>query len=561
MPRVIPSIKSTLLGFAVAIATIIATPHLTTAQSVVTVTDDITSDATWSAANTYMLDGLIFVDPGATLTIDPGTVIKGLEAGSITTGDGASALIVRRGATILANGEDGNPVIFTSELDDVTNPTDLTQRDRGLWGGLIVLGAATTNQPTTDTQIEGIPVELDALYGGTDDDDSSGSLTYVSIRHGGFSISGIEGDEINGLTFGAVGRGTTVHHIEVFANFDDCYEWFGGTVETKYLVGAFCGDDSFDYDQGFRGKGQFWFSIHDDDTAGRGGEHDGGDAAGDDATPYSIPVISNVTYIGAGATAVVAGGDNNDYTFAIRDNAGGQYWNSIFTDFPGAALNIEDLATGEDSRARLESGDLAFNTNYWYGYGAGAAFADIVDGDFAETVLEGTGNSVADPMLAGISRTTDAGLDPRPVAASPAHSGAADVGDDWFDDVPYLGAFQHELWVRHWTAIDELGFIGDKRVGVEEIDTAVPVAMSLSPNYPNPFQLETAIEFAVTKAQQVRVSVYNLLGREVGVLVDGVVSAGTHRVTFDASELPSGTYIYRLQTAEGGSARTMTVVR
>lgn len=556
--HVMHNIKTTIFCLAVLFAT--AMPFASTAQDVA-VTDDITANTTWTANNIYFLDGLIFVHDGVTLTIEAGTVIKGLEAGSITTGDGASALIVRRGATILANGEAGSPIVFTSELDDLGDPTDLTQRDRGLWGGVIILGAASTNQPTTDTQIEGIPVELDALFGGTDDDDSSGSMTWVSIRHGGFSISGVEGDEINGLTFGGVGRGTMVHHVEVYANFDDCYEWFGGTVEAKYLVGAFCGDDSFDYDQGFRGKGQYWFSIHDDDTAGRGGEHDGGDAAGDDATPYSTPVISNVTYIGSGATAVVAGGENNDYTFAIRDNAGGEYWNSIFTDYAGAAMNIEDLATGEDSRARLESGDLAFNTNLWFGYGAGTTLADIVDGDFAETILDASGNTVTDPMLAGISRTNDGGLDPRPLAASPAHSGASDVGDDWFDDVTYLGAFQHELWVSGWTAIDALGHIGDLRVGVEEVDPTVPGATSLSQNYPNPFDDETMIEFALPEAQQVRMAVYDILGREVRVLVDEVVSAGTHRVSFGASGLPTGTYFYRMQAAQGGSARTMTIVR
>ena len=97
------------------------------------------------------------------------------------------------------------------------------------------------------------------------------------------------------------------------ANLDDCYEWFGGTVNTKWLVGAFCGDDTYDYDQGFRGKGQFWFSLNATDEAGRGGEHDGGDAGGDDATPFSIPMISNVTYIGSGTTAT-PGGDGNDRT-------------------------------------------------------------------------------------------------------------------------------------------------------------------------------------------------------------------------------------------------------
>ena len=235
----------------------------------INVTADIASNTTWSASNVYFLDGLIFVNDGATLTIEEGTVIKGKLQANITTGDGASALIVRRGGKILAEGSQTNPIIFTSELDDVNNPNDLTKDDRGLWGGVILLGKAVTNQPTTENQIEGIPTTEDAKFGGTDDNDDSGILRYVSIRHGGFSISGIPGDEINGLTLGAIGDQTIIEHIEVIANFDDGYEWFGGTVNSKYLVSAFCGDDGFDWDMGYRGKGQFWFLIQGTDEAGR----------------------------------------------------------------------------------------------------------------------------------------------------------------------------------------------------------------------------------------------------------------------------------------------------
>jgi hypothetical protein len=283
--------------------------------SQVVVTNDITSDETWTSDNEYILDGLIFVDSLSTLTIEPGTVIKGRLQSNITTGDGASALIIRRGAKIYAEGTPESPIIFTSELDDVTVPDDLLLTDRGLWGGLIILGRAVTNQPTTENQIEGIPNNFNARYGGNDDADNSGVVRYVSIRHGGFSISGVPGDEINGLTMGAVGSGTTIEYVEVFANLDDGYEWFGGTVNTKYLAAIMCADDAFDYDQGYRGKNQFWFALQPDDESGRGGEHDGGD---DDetGTPYSMPLISNATYIGSGASSTGVGGDGN---------AGGKY--------------------------------------------------------------------------------------------------------------------------------------------------------------------------------------------------------------------------------------------
>jgi hypothetical protein len=530
----------------------------------VVVSNDITTNTTWTANNTYQLDGLIFVNNGATLTIEPGTVIQGREQSNITTGDGASALIIRRGAQIQANGTATNPIIFTSEFDDVSIPDDLTEEDRGLWGGVILLGRATTNQPTTDNQIEGIPSTEDATYGGTDDADNSGSLRYVSIRHGGFSISGVAGDEINGLTMGAVGSSTTVEYVEVYANLDDCYEWFGGTVNTRYLVGAFCGDDTFDYDQGFRGKHQFWFSIQASDAAGRAGEHDGGDTD-PIGTPYSIPLITNVTYIGSGVGATPTG-DGNDRTFAIRDNAGGKYYNSIFTDFAGVAIDIDDdpeLAT--DSNDRFADGDLVFAGNIFFGYGGGSTFAELVNDDFADAQIASE-NELVDPQLAGISRTANAGLDPRPSVGSPALMGAVafdgDLIDPFFARVDYRGAFGRRLWIDSWTALDQVGYLGRiSSVAIEQVDAEIPMQIALTQNYPNPFNPSTAIEFSLNQAQDIRLTVYDLMGREVVVLAQGTQPAGTFRVTFDASAMASGLYLYRLDTESGSLTKKMMLVK
>ena len=187
--------------------------------------------------------------------------------------------------------------------------------------------------------IEGLPAEDPRnFYGGSDDEDDSGVFRYVSIRHGG-SIFGTD-NELNGLTMGALGSGTTIEFVEVFANLDDGFEWFGGTVNTKYLISAFVGDDGFDYDEGFRGKGQFWFNIHGDDDAGSGGEHDGGTDP-ETGTPFAIPEVYNATYIGSGAESTLL---SNDFALTIDDNAGGKYFNSIFTDFAGAGITIEDFA-------------------------------------------------------------------------------------------------------------------------------------------------------------------------------------------------------------------------
>lgn len=523
----------------------------------VNVTADITSNTTWSAANVYTLDGLIFVNDGATLTIEEGTVIKGKLQANITTGDGASALIVRRGGKILAEGSQNNPIIFTSELDDVNNPNDLTKDDRGLWGGLILLGKAVTNQPTTENQIEGIPVTEDAKFGGTDDNDDSGILRYISIRHGGFSISGIPGDEINGLTLGAVGDQTIIEHIEVIANFDDGYEWFGGTVNTKYLVSAFCGDDGFDWDMGFRGKGQFWFLIQGTDEAGRGAEMDGGDD-NETGTPYATPYVVNATYIGAGeTTSPLPAGDGNDRALYFRDNSGGYYYSSIITDFSQTGVNIEDLASGEDSRARLEAGQLMLANNYWWGFGDGNTLNDIAAQDFVRTHLTANNNFVQDPQLNNISRDTN--LDPRPSPSSPAATGAVQPADPFFTVVPYHGAFDPNsfLWTEGWTALSVYGITDVK----ESYTNNIPASFELSQNYPNPFNPTTKIVYTVSEATNINLTVFNILGQQVAQLVNDFKNVGTYEVTFDAENLPSGLYLYTFEAANTRITKKMTLLK
>ncbi|GAB4290003.1 MAG: hypothetical protein Kow0098_08270 [Ignavibacteriaceae bacterium] len=538
-------------------------PFAVNAQIVVS--NDITSNTTWSAANEYILDGLIFVDSTATLTIEAGTVIKGRIQANITTGDGASALIVRRGATLLAEGTFESPIIFTSELDDLSIPDDLTEQDRGLWGGLILLGSATTNQPTTDNQIEGIPPTENALYGGNDDSDFSGILKYVSIRHGGFSISGIPGDEINGLTLGAVGNKTVIEHVEVFANLDDGYEWFGGTVNCKWLVAAFCGDDAFDWDQGFRGNGQFWFAVQATDEAGRGGEFDGGDDC-ETCTPYSIPVLSNCTWIGAGAGTVGIGGDGNDRAFYFRDNSGGKIYNSIIYDFvaSNSGVTVEDLASGDDSRVRLESGELVLANNYWYEFSNGNTLSSIATQDFVQTHLTANNNTIADPELISISRNPDGNLDPRPMPGAPTVSGAVSMSDPFFTNVSYIGAFDPAdgIWTEGWTALSAYGFTPPTTVDVNEGHaTTFPSDYILNQNFPNPFNPSTTISFQIPEQAQIKLSIFNSLGEQIAILLNEFMPAGNYQISWDAADLPSGIYIYRLQAGSKILSNKMLLLR
>jgi len=530
-------------------------PVLAQAQTVIPVDDDFIQPGetvTMTSDNIYLLTEFVFVEDGSELIIEPGTVIKA-EPG---TGSEASALIIARGGKINANGTPDNPIIFTSEADDLN--FNLPLDANGLWGGVIILGKAELNSEPGETAIEGIPTdEPRGIYGcgiefTCDNEDNSGTFRYVQIRYGGSEIGA--GNEINGLTMGGVGSGTTIEYVEVFNNFDDGFEWFGGTVNTKYLVSSFPGDDAFDYDEGFRGKGQFWFTIMRDGN--RAGEHDGGTDP-ETATPFATPTIYNVTYIGNGADEA---GDNDAFVF--RDNAGGFYYNSIFTDFSGKGITIEDLESGEDSRSRLENGDLDLANNIWWDFNVGNNPEDVIQQGFVRDALlaDGKFNEIVNPQLGGISRTNDGELNPVPSPSGAAYENVRTVPDDgFFTQTDYRGAFGANNWAIGWTAISQLGILDNTATSVENIDQ--PVSVKLNQNYPNPFNPTTNISFELDFAQYVTLEVYDVTGRKVRTLVNGVQSAGVNTVSFDASGFASGVYMYRLTAGNITETKAMMLVK
>jgi hypothetical protein len=440
----------------------------------------------WTADNEYILDGLVYLEAGGVLNIEAGTVIKG--ASMITTGDNTSALIIARGAQIFARGTAAAPIIFTAEDDVLTDNGDFTAQDRGEWGGLIVLGSAIIARPDGEDGIEGIDAdEPRAKFGGDDNEDNSGVLNYISIRHGGAQLS--PNNEINGLTLGGVGAGTEIDYVEVFANLDDGIEFFGGTVNIKHASVAFCGDDGFDYDFGWRGKGQFWFALQGPATGtGRSGEHDG--AKPDELAPFSNPTIYNATYIGVGKDAMPVGGDAAKafpVSVLFRDNAGGTYANSVFTDFNGHAIAVEDRddTNDGDSFARLAAGDLSLTGNVFENFGAGNTAADlfvafdtddmpVAASNAAVATAIGDVNTIGATSIAGISRTTDGGLDPRLNADSEILGGATPSEDVFFNVVTYKGAFGNTVnWLSGWTALSEYGFLGDLVTPINTSDCTV----------------------------------------------------------------------------------------
>ncbi|NJC26351.1 T9SS type A sorting domain-containing protein [Neolewinella antarctica] len=556
-----------------------------TAQTLVPVTDaDLTaeSDVTWTAGNEYVLNGLVFLETGGKLTIEAGTVIRGAAQGNITNGDLASTLIISRGAQIFANGTAEAPIIFTAESDDLNSPDDLEARDRQLWGGLIILGSATIASPGGQNNIEGIKATEDRTeYGGTDDDDNSGVLNYVSIRHGGAALA--PGDEINGLTLGGVGSGTTIDYVEVYANFDDGIEWFGGTVKVNHAATAFCGDDGFDYDLGWRGGGQYWFSLQSGaQNTGRAGEHDGADPDGQ--APFSNPTIVNATYVGIGQDAVAVGGEagdgNNDglaYAVYFRDNAGGTYANSIFYDFNSAAIAIEDRTdnTEDDTYARLLAGDLTLQNNYFFNFGRGTGTAAdifvaidqggaIVPASSAEFVsrLVAAGNVVADPEFNNDDRDGGA-FDPRPSAFSPAANAGSSFAIAGYDTTNYVGAFapgngdENGNWLMGWSAITETGAVFDFLNGVGQITTN---GMALDAPAPNPASDLTTINYELPRRAEVTISILDVLGRNQGQFTTTALG-GSNSFPVDVSNLPNGTYVVLLEAAGGRLAQKLVVRR
>lgn len=225
----------------------------------------LSADETWDANRVYYLQGRVVVPDGVTLTIEKGAIIKGKQG----TETNASALIIARGGKIMAQGTADEPIIFTSELDDIDLGekvgTTLSKTDNEKWGGVIILGAAPISAENGDTEgnIEGIPANSGVgVYGGSNASDNSGTLSYVSIRHGGVTIG--EGNEINGLTLGGVGSGTTINNIEIYATLDDGIEFFGGTVDLDDVLIFFQGDDGLDVDQNYAGTIDGFAVVHGD---------------------------------------------------------------------------------------------------------------------------------------------------------------------------------------------------------------------------------------------------------------------------------------------------------
>jgi hypothetical protein len=417
----------------------------------ITVTGDISADTKWYANARYFLSGSVYVKNNATLTIEPGTIIKGVSG---TKG----ALIIERGSKIMAQGTSSQPIIFTSD-----KPAG--QRAAGDWGGLVICGKATTNKHDSGVGVGLAEGGIGSYYGGTDDADNSGVLQYVRIEFPGIALTATANSEINGLTLYSVGSATTIDHIQVSYSGDDSYEWFGGTVYCKYLVAVRGLDDDFDTDNGFRGKVQFALGIRDPqvaDQSGSNGFESDNDADGTQTTPVTAPVFSNVTLFGPYASSTSNVNTYYKRAMHLRRSTQLSVYNSIFVGWPkgllidGTAGNTPLMAG--NNTLQIEKCILAGMTaNFEAASGTPVNPYSITDiqtyfedasrgNDDAKTVADiigATPLSLTAPSLlpaAGLSFLTGASFN------------NAKLGG--LTNVTHLGAFGNSNWTSGWCNFD-----------------------------------------------------------------------------------------------------------
>ena len=419
----------------------------------------INTDKTLETGKTYKLRGIVYVVDGAKLTIQPGAVIQGEKSSRGT-------LVVTRGTQILASGTPEKPIIFTS---DAANP------QRGDWGGIVILGRAKTNASFNGVagvgEIEGGVNNAEGLglYGGADDNDNSGILKYVRIEYAGYAF--LPDKELNGLTFGGVGRGTILDHIQVSYANDDSFEWFGGSVDGKYLIAYKGLDDDFDMDNGFSGRVQFGIAFRDSsiaDISGSNGFEVDNDAAGSNGQPQTSAVFSNITLIGPRATATHVGNSNFGRGAHTRRNSAISIFNSIIMGWPrgwnldGSTGTPADLNYSSATPRAFVSNTILAGNNTQLAYTAstssptGWTTTDLIN----YFNRSGSGNSIL-PATQDVGLVApfkyDASIDFNPATGSAASMGGDFINSKlpgtFFQTTTYRGAAGiGDTWWKGWTA-------------------------------------------------------------------------------------------------------------
>lgn len=416
------------------------------------------STQTLKATEKYLLEGQVFVRDGQTLTVEPGTVIFGDKRTKGT-------LIIDKGGRIIANGTLDKPIVFTSNQEEGI-------RDRGDWGGLVILGRANVNQP--DPAIEGItPAAIFGTLNSTQfDGESSGTLRYVRVEFAGIELT--PNNETNSITMGGVGRGTEMEYVMVSFGGDDGFEWFGGTVNGKYLVSLCTWDDDFDVDFGWSGNVQYGLAVRypgfADQSQSNGFETDNG-PNDNDVQPYTNGVFSNITVIGPIKTGTSTSNANYAHAIDLRRRTSLSIFNSVFAGFPrGVRMNQPSvLAQYQSGNGALENNLLVGTNNATaYNVGTGVTLADVenfwkatnttVDGpaDDAKHTAAGIspdwffGSRVADQYPSDPTFTVTAGTAATGAGFTNAKFSEANRTAFFNKTVAFRGAFGATDWTNGW---------------------------------------------------------------------------------------------------------------
>ena len=486
-----------------------------------TVSADITSNTTWTTGTIVLLQNKIYVKNNAVLTIQAGVIIRGDKATQGT-------LLITKSSKIIAQGTSSNPIIFTSG-------EAAGSRAEGDWGGVVILGNAKNNQPGGIANIEGIVVSAESEYGGTNDQDSSGVFSYVRIEFPGIAF--IPNKEINGLTFGSVGSKTKIDHVQVSFSGDDSYEWFGGTVDAKYLI-AFRGtDDDFDTDYGFSGRIQFGLIVRDPDLFDAAGDSNGfesdNDATGTANFPRTQAIFSNITSIGPkrNGTVTLPVGEKFERAFYIRRNSSISVFNSITASWE-KGIYLKDAGTVDNfalnDSAVFANNLIASDISKAITTDANASllmYSTIFSEDNSDSTKATTAIAWVNGFPAALSSTPDYRLDSSSIAAT-----GASFTDNKF---------------------------GNMVAGITGGENKIS-GINL---YPNPITNEATVDVNLNEASKIAITVYDITGKVIANIFSGEMNSGSNTIKIDTSNLPSGIYYASIISENSKKNLKMVVIK
>jgi hypothetical protein len=501
-----------------------------------TVSSYITTNTTWTSGNTYLLVGNIAVTPGNTLTIQPGTIIRGDK-------NSKACLIISAGAKINAQGTVGQPIVFTSNEEPSGNgraPAD--------WGGVVLLGngvvntaCATCATGPNKNYIEGFATNFnEILYGGNNNSESSGTMSYCRIEFAGVALSTTPNSELNSLTMGGVGSGTQIDHIQSSFGGDDAFEFFGGAVDAKYLISFRGLDDDFDTDFGHSGRVQFGLIVRDKDISDAAGDSNGFESdnfnPGIGRLPITKTIFSNITVLGPkrDGTVTLPAGEKFERAIFTRRNTAISIHNSIFAGWEkgwhvsgSTTFDNYNANLNLDSAGVVQNVIIASNLFPKFVHDAGGANATWYNAYAGITSIDTTKSVAQIAFVNAFPTNLEDNSDFRLQAASSASTGASFSGPQFAGQV----------------------------LGVKTLNKNTNHSFEL---YPNPASHHSSISFNIAERNTVSVVMYDILGNQVSTVQPTEFEKGNHTIPLNTSDLSGG--IYHVSLIINGTKETKKLI-